>query len=59
MFLLRNFGFCDLAALHDKAVPKFSGKLLFKIFNVLVMTVLRREENNSLYNRRKHNFLNW
>jgi hypothetical protein len=44
---LRIFGFCDLAALHDKAVSKFSGKLLFQIENVLDMAVLLMGENNS------------
>jgi hypothetical protein len=57
MFWLRNFGFFDLAALHDEAVSTFSGKLLFQILNVLVMAVLRREENNSFYKRKKQNFL--
>jgi hypothetical protein len=57
MFWLHNFGFCDLAALHDEAVSTFSGKLLFQIVNVLVIAVLRREENNYFYNRKKQNFL--
>jgi hypothetical protein len=55
---LSNFGFCDLAALHDEALPSFSGTLLFQILNVLVKAVLRREENNSFYNKDEKIFRN-
>jgi hypothetical protein len=55
-----NFGFCNLAALHDEAVPSFSGTWLFKFLILLVMAVLHREEDNSFtgrfqlfYNRKK------